>query len=66
MYNFKIICDNGDITVLRASTRSAAIKLYLEAMGCSEAWFEAHCKVKKIFYTKTEFKLTDTEEKKTC
>ena len=48
MYNFKIVCDNGTITIIRAKNRSTAIKLYCEAEGCGESWFCAHCKVTLI------------------
>jgi hypothetical protein len=64
MYNFKIVCDNGNITVIRARTRSTAIKMYCTAEGCSEDWFCKHCVVRKIFYTKTKFKLTDMRSKR--
>jgi hypothetical protein len=66
MFNYKIVCDNGDVTVLRARTGSAAIKMYLEAMGCSETWFREHCKVRKILLTNKKFKLKDLRSKKTC
>ena len=48
MHNFKIVCDNGNITVISARTRSRAIELFLEAEGCSAEWFSKHCKCKKI------------------
>lgn len=48
MSDFKITCDNGLPTIIRANKRSTAIKLYCEAEGCCESWFYAHCKVTKI------------------
>jgi hypothetical protein len=63
MYNFKITCDNGNVTLLCARTRSTAIKMYLEANGCSEEWFFEHCKVRKILYTKRKFKFKDLRSK---
>jgi hypothetical protein len=51
MYDFEIKCDNGSVTVIRARTRSSAIKMYLVAEGCSEEWFCEHCRVKTIFDT---------------
>jgi hypothetical protein len=59
MFNFKIVCDKGYTTVIRAMTRSTAVRMFCLAEGCSEEWFCEHCKVRKVLYTKTKFKLTD-------
>lgn len=48
MYNFKIVCDNGTITVIRAMRRATAIMLFCKAEGCSEEWFHHHCKTRKM------------------
>jgi hypothetical protein len=48
MQDFKITCDNGAETIIRARTRSSAIKMYITAEMCSEEWFCKHCKIKKI------------------
>lgn len=47
MYNFKITCDNGNISIVRAKNRSTAIKLYIQAESCSMEWFCRHCVVRK-------------------
>jgi hypothetical protein len=48
MSDYKITCDNGSITIIRANKRSTAIKLFCKAEGCSEFWFCAHCRVTLI------------------
>ena len=48
MQDFKITCDNGNITVISARNRSTAIELYIQSEGCSIEWFCKHCRVKKI------------------
>ena len=48
MYNFRITCDNGTITVIRAKNRSTAIMLFCKAEGCPEEWFCKHCVVRNI------------------
>lgn len=48
MQDFKITCDNGNITVVSARQRSTAIELYIQSEGCSVEWFCKHCRVKKI------------------
>lgn len=48
MFNFKITCDNGSITVISARNRMTAVELYMQSEGCSREWFCKHCKVKKI------------------
>lgn len=52
MVNFKITCDNGNSTIIRARTRSSAVDMFIEAEGCSVEWFCEHCKVRQIQYTK--------------
>jgi hypothetical protein len=42
MYNYKIIHDTGRFTVIRAKTKSTAIRLFLYAEGCSRASFDEH------------------------
>lgn len=42
MHNFKIIHDTGRFTVIRAKTKSTAIKLFMVAEGCSRASFDEH------------------------
>ena len=48
MHNFKITCDNGAVTVIRAGKRETAIMLFCKAEGCSEEWFFKHCTVRKM------------------
>lgn len=48
MSDYKIVCDNGTITIVRANKRSTAIKVFCEAEGCSEAWFSVHCRTVNI------------------
>ena len=48
MFNFKIKCDKGTITIVRARNRRTAIKLFIQAESCSAEWFSKHCKVRKI------------------
>ena len=48
MYNFKITCDNGSISIIRAQKRQTAIMLYCKAEGCSVEWFCKHCKIRKM------------------
>lgn len=48
MGNWKFVCDNGNITVIRASSRRLAIKLYCESEGCSREWVQTHCVVKPM------------------
>lgn len=52
MFDYKITCDNGTITVVRAKNRSTAIKLFCEAEGCQMEWVEKHCVVRKVFTKK--------------
>lgn len=59
MYNFKIVCDNGTITYIRARLRHTAIQLYCTAEGCPETWFYKHCRITKVSEVKDESK--DTE-----
>ena len=47
MHNFKITCDNGAITIIRARNRETAMMLYCKAEGCSTEWFCEHCKIIK-------------------
>ena len=42
MYNYKIIHDTGRFTVIRARTKSTAVRLFLYSEGCSRASFDAH------------------------
>ena len=63
MEDFKITCDNGNETIIRARTRSTAIKMYITAEMCSEKWFCEHCKIKQI-QKKRKFKLKDIRSKK--
>lgn len=48
MFNFKITCDNGSVTVIGARSRYTAIKLYMQSEGCTREWFCNHCKCTKI------------------
>ena len=48
MYNFKIKCDNGTTTIIRAKKRETAIMLYCKAEGCSIEWFCEHCNIRKM------------------
>lgn len=48
MHNFKIKCDNGTITIIRARCRETAIMLFCKAEGCSIEWCLEHCKIRKI------------------
>lgn len=48
MYNFKIKCDNGTTTIIRARRRETAILLYCKAEGCSTEWFLEHCNIRKM------------------
>lgn len=59
MFNFKITCDKGYSTLIRARTRNTAVKMYCLAEGCSEEWFWAHFKIRKILFTNKKFKLTE-------
>jgi hypothetical protein len=52
MYEFKITCDNGTITIVRAKNRSTAIKLFCDAEGYSLEWVEKYCVVRKVFTKK--------------
>jgi hypothetical protein len=52
MYEFKITCDNGTITVVWAKNRSTAIKLFCDAEGYSLEWVEKYCVVRKVFTKK--------------
>lgn len=45
MFNFRIKCDNGAVSIYRAKDTGSAIKLFCEAEGCSVEWFVAHCKI---------------------
>ena len=45
MIDYKIVCDNGTVTIIRANKRSTAIKLYCESEGCDKAWVKKHCRV---------------------
>jgi hypothetical protein len=63
MFDFLITCDNGNNTIIRARTRSTAIKMYITAEMCSEKWFCEHCKIRKIYKNK-KFKLKDIRSKK--
>lgn len=47
MHNFKITCDNGAITIIRARNRETAVMLFCKAEGCSTEWFCEHCKIIK-------------------
>lgn len=42
MYNYKIIHDTGRFIVIRARTKSTAVRLFLYAEGCSRASFDEH------------------------
>lgn len=48
MYNFKIKCDNGTISIIRAQKRETAIMLFCKAEGCSVEWFCKHCTIRKM------------------
>jgi hypothetical protein len=48
MHNFKITCDNGTITIIRARSKWTAAMLYCKAEGCSTDWFGKHCKIRKM------------------
>jgi hypothetical protein len=48
MFDFKITCDNGAISIIRARNRSTAIKLFCEAEGCPIDWFLKHCVIRNI------------------
>ena len=48
MHNFKITCDNGTTTIIRAHKRETAIMLFCKAEGCSVEWFLKHCTVIKM------------------
>ena len=48
MYNYKITCDNGTISIIRASKKSTAIMLFCKAEGCTEEWFYKHCTARKM------------------
>jgi hypothetical protein len=48
MHNFKITCDNGSITIIRARNRETAIMLFCKAEGCSTEWFFDHCNIIKL------------------
>ena len=46
MYNFKIQCDNGTTTIIRARNSETAMMLFCKAEGCSTEWFSKHCTVR--------------------
>ena len=48
MHNFKITCDNGSTTVIRAVKRETAIMLFCKMEGCSSEWFLEHCTIKQM------------------
>lgn len=48
MYNFKIQCDNGTTTIIRARNSETAMMLFCKAEGCSTEWFSKHCTVRKM------------------
>ena len=48
MFNFKIKCDKGTITIVRARNRYSAIKVYIQAEGCTMEWFPKHCTIRKM------------------
>ena len=59
MFYFRITCDNGTITIVRANKRSTAIKLFCEAEGCSLEWVEKHCVVRKVVKKKSAEELLE-------
>ena len=63
MFNYKITCDKGYSTMLCARTRGTAVRLYCISEGCTEEWFWAHCKIRKILFTNKKFKLTEMRMK---
>lgn len=46
MNDYRFVCDNGSVSVIRASTRRQAIALYCAAEGCSVEWVKEHCVVR--------------------
>lgn len=48
MFDFKIIADDGVTSFVRASDRETAIKIFCENEGCSKAYVDKHCTVKKM------------------
>lgn len=48
MFDFRITCDNGVVSFVRANDRKMAIKLFCESEGCLKEYVEKHCKVRKM------------------
>lgn len=48
MHNFRITCDNGAVSIIRARCRGTAMMLFCKAEGCSVEWFSKHCVIRKM------------------
>ena len=47
MFNFRIICDNGAVCLIRARSRRVAVRLFCLSEGCTPEWVRLHCTVRK-------------------
>ena len=48
MHNFRITCDNGAVSIVRARCRGTAMMPFCKAEGCSVEWFSKHCVMRKV------------------
>ena len=48
MFNFRIVDSKGFVTVIRARTKAAAVKLFCESEMCSKAYVDNHCVVRCV------------------
>ncbi len=48
MFNYRIVDAKGFVTVIRARTRTGAIKLFCESEMCSKAYVDKSCVVRCV------------------
>lgn len=47
MFNYRIIYKSGQVVIVRARTRSVAIKLFCQSEGCSREYVKKNCVVRR-------------------
>ena len=49
MYLFRLATDTGRSCLIKAKTRTEAIRKYCKETGMPEEWFNAHCTIKRMW-----------------
>ena len=48
MYNYRIVNESGRVVVIRARTRTVAVRLFCESEGCSSTYVKDHCIIRRL------------------